>query len=350
MLIRPGLEEPVPSFPDEEGGDRAGQSSDSSGPYRVAFQKLKHNRAAVASGAFFLLIVAGCLAAPLYAQYVAHTGPDAEHITETIRVNGHLRDVVSLSGIPIGPTWHSRFLLGADFNGRDVAVRLLYGGRTSLLIGFTATAITMVFASAIALVAGFYRGWVDSVLARLLDIIWAYPAVLLGVAIGTTLTLSGMSIGPISIQSGSLAIPALIIGFVNLPYVAKPIRGQVVALREREFVQAARMLDQSPLRIMMSEILPNVSSTIIVFVPLMIANSILLEAALSYLGAGVQPPNPSWGTMISDGVQLVTASPSLLLVPGITLVLTVLSINILGEAVRDALDPHVSKRRKWPAS
>jgi peptide/nickel transport system permease protein len=124
----------------------------------------------------------------------------------------------------------------------------------------------------------------------------------------------------------------------------------VIALREREFVQAARTLNESPLRIMLSELLPNISSTIIIFIPLMIANSILLEAALSFLGAGVQAPNASWGTLISDGVQLVTSSPSLLLVPGLALVLTVLSINLFGEGVRDALDPHVNKGRKWPAS
>lgn len=348
MLPTADVGESVP--PLEEGGDRRPRPTGSPGPYRLAFEKLRSDKAALIGGVVFLVVVACCLAAPLYAHYVAHTGPNTEHVTEQIRVGGRLRDVISPDGIHIGPTWHDRFFFGADLNGRDVAVRLLYGGRTSLLIGFSATAITMVFATAIALVAGFYRGWVDSVLARLLDIIWAYPAVLLGVAIGTTLTLSGISIGPLAIKSGSLAIPALIIGFVNLPYVAKPIRGQVVALREREFIQAARMLDESPLRIMGSEILPNISSTIIVFIPLMIANSILLEAALSYLGAGVQAPNASWGTMISDGVQVVTAEPSLLLVPGLTLVLTVLSINVFGEGVRAALDPHVARRRKWPGS
>jgi peptide/nickel transport system permease protein len=313
------------------------------GLYRLAGRRLWKNKTAVVGGAFFLFVVACCLAAPLYARYVAHTGPFTNHITETIRIGNRVRDVVSMIGIPIGPTWHSRFFFGADFNGRDVAVRLLYGGRNSLLIGFTATSVTMVSAITVALVAGFYRGWADTVLTRMLDVIWAYPAVLLGVAIGTTLTLGGISLGPLNIGSGSLLIPALIIGFVNIPYVAKPLRGQVIALREREFVQAARTLGQAPLKIMLSEILPNVSSTVIIFIPLMIANSILLEAALSYLGAGVQPPNPSWGTMISDGVQLITSSPSLVLVPGLTLVLTVLSINVFGEGLRDALDPRLGR-------
>ncbi len=263
-------------------------------------------------------------------------------------VNGHRRDVVSLIGIPIGPTWHRRFLLGADFNGRDVAVRLLYGGRNSLEVGFCAMAITMVVAVLIALVAGYYRGWVDSVLARMLDVIWAYPAILLGVAIGTSLTLGGITLGPVSLKGGSLFIPALIIGFVNIPYVAKPIRGQVIALRETEFVDAARILNAGGLRIMLTELLPNLSTTIIVFLPLMIANSILLEAGLSYLGAGVQPPNPSWGTMISDGVTLITSSPHLLLAPALMLILTVLSINIFGEGIREALDPRATIKAGRP--
>ncbi len=320
------------------GGDEPARAAPATGMYRQALRRLRRNKVAVLAGCVFILIVACCLAAPLYATYIAHTGPDAGHITETIRVGGKPVDVVSPTGIPVGPTWHSRFFLGADLNGRDVAVRLLYGGRNSLFIGFTATAITMVAAVAVGLVAGFLRGWVDSVLTRLLDVIWAYPAILLGVAIGTSLALGGLSLGFFKISNDSLFIPAIIIGFVNIPYVAKPIRGQVLALREKEFIEAARGLDESPLRIMLTEILPNVTSTIIVFIPLMIANSILLEAGLSFLGAGVQPPNPSWGTMISDGVTLITTTPSLVLVPGLTLVIAVFCINLFGEGVRDAVD------------
>ena len=311
-------------------------------PLRLALRRLRRNKTALAFGVLFLLIVVACVLAPLYARYVAHTSPNANHITDTITVGGHKRDIVSLIGIPIGPTWHSRFLLGADFNGRDEAVRLLYGGRNSLIIGFVATAITMIAGVLIALVGGYYRNWADSVLTRLLDLIWAYPAVLLGVAIGASLALGGIKLGPVTIKGDSLFIPALIIGFVNIPYVAKPIRGQVISLRENEFVDAARILNVGSWRIIFSEILPNLSSTILVLVPLMIANSILLEAALSFLGAGVQPPNASWGTMISDGVQIITTSPHLVLAPASALVLCVFAINVFGEGVRDALDPHGS--------
>ncbi|MDO8210509.1 ABC transporter permease [Conexibacter sp. CPCC 206217] len=305
------------------------------GPYRLARRRLRRNKVALAFGALFAIIVILCFCAPLYADHVAHTGPNENHITE--QVDG--QDVVSPTGLPIGPTWHGEFLLGADQNGRDLAVRLLYGGRNSLEVGFVATLITMLLATIIGLLAGFYRGVVDGVLARVLDLIWAYPVVLLGIALGTSLALGGISIGPISLSGNSLLVPAVIIGVVYIPYVAKPIRGQVLGLREKEFVDAARVQGASSLRIMTREILPNIASTLIVFLPLIVANAILLEAALSYLGAGIQPPNPSWGTMISDGIRLIPSAIHLTFVPGAMLVLAVLGINVFGDGVRDALDP-----------
>ena len=310
------------------------------GPYTLAFRRLRRDRVSLAFGAVFLVIAAMCLAAPLYAQHVAHTGPADNHVTDTVRIGGQTRDVVSPDGIPIGPTWHGRFFLGADQNGRDIAVRLLYGGRNSLEIGLVATVITIVLATLSGGVAGYFRGPVDSVLARMLDLIWAFPVVLLGIALGTSLALGGINLGLFTLSGNSLLVPAFIIGFVYIPYVAKPVRGQVLALREREFVDAARLQGLGSLRILGSEVLPNVASTLIVFVPLMIANAILLEAGLSYLGAGVQPPNPSWGTMIADGIALLPSAIHLTLVPGAMLVLAVLGINVFGDGVRDALDPH----------
>ncbi|MGN6187710.1 MAG: ABC transporter permease [Conexibacter sp.] len=314
------------------------------GPYRLALRRLRRNKTALAFGVLFLVIVVLCVCAPLYARHVAHTGPNANHVTDTVTVGGVRKDVVSPTGQPIGPTWQGRFLLGADQNGRDIAVRLLYGGRNSLEVGAIATLVTMVLATIVGIVAGFFRGFVDGVLARILDLIWAYPVVLLGIALGTSLALGGISIGPLQLQGNSLLVPAFIIGIVYIPYVAKPIRGQVLALREQEFVDAARVGGAGPLRIMWSEILPNVSSTLVVFVPLMIANAILLEAALSYLGAGVQPPNPSWGTMIADGIRLIPSAMHMTFVPGAMLVLAVLGINVFGDGVRDALDPRAKVR------
>jgi peptide/nickel transport system permease protein len=314
------------------------------GPYRLALRRLRRDHVALAFGALFLAVVAICLAAPLYAHRIAHTGPNDNHVTDTVRIGGREVNVVSTDGIPIGPTWHGRFLLGADQNGRDIAVRLLYGGRNSLEIGFIATVVTMVLAVVVGTLAGYFRGLADGILSRLLDLLWAYPAVLLGIALGTSLALGGLNLGLFSLSGNSLLVPALIIGVVYIPYVAKPVRGQVLGLREKEFVDAARVQGMGDLRILATELLPNLASTIIVFIPLIVANAILLEAGLSYLGAGVQPPNPSWGTMIANGIGLLPSAIHLTLVPGAMLVLAVLGINVFGDGVRDALDPRARVR------
>jgi peptide/nickel transport system permease protein len=309
------------------------------GPWKLALRRLRRNKSALAFGVLFLVIVAMCLAAPLWAQHVAHTDPFKNHLTDPITVGGEKKDVVKPDGTPIGPTWHGRFFLGADTNGRDIAVRLLYGGRTSLLIGVGAALITALLSVVFGVVSGYFRGVTDAVISRSLDLIWSFPVILLGVALGTALAIGGLKIGPIEIEGDSKLIPILIIAIVYIPYMARPIRGTVLGLREKEFVEAARAQGAGPLRIMFTEILPNLSSTIVVFLPLMIANAILLEAALSFLGAGVRPPNPSWGTMIGDGVEKIITGPHLAIVPGVMLVLTVLALNVFGDGVRDALDP-----------
>ncbi len=314
------------------------------GPYALAWRRLRRNKTALAFGGLFLLVVIMCLLAPFYAKHIAHTTPTANHLTDQIKIGGKTKDVVSVEGIPTGPTWHGRFFLGADGNGRDVAVRLLYGGRNSLFIGFVATFITMFLATIIGVASGYFRGWVDGILSRVLDLMWAYPVVILGVALGTTLAVGGLNLGAFQLKGNSLGVPAVIIGVIYVPYVAKPLRGQVLSLREREFVDAARALGLSNFKIMASEIIPNVVSTLIVFIPLIIANSILTEAGLSYLGAGVQDPNPSWGTMISDGIRLIPSAIHLTIVPGLMLLACVLGINVFGDGVRDALDPRAKVR------
>ncbi len=313
-------------------------------PSRMALRRLRRNRTALVFGALFVVIVALCLAAPLWSEHVAKTDPFKNHLTDTVTVGGETKDVVAPDGVPIGPTWSGRYFLGADDNGRDIAVRLLYGGRNSLLIGVGAALLTLLLAVTAGTLAGYFRGWVDLVISRTLDIIWPFPVLLLGVALGTALALGGLKIGPLEINGDSKLIPLLIIGVVYAPYMARPIRGQVLALREKEFVEAARAQGAGPLRIMFSEILPNLSSTIIVFFPLLVANAILLEAALSFLGAGVRPPEPSWGSMIGDGVKKIISGPHLALVPGTMLVATVLALNVFGDGVRDAFDPRAKVR------
>ncbi|HEY2316738.1 MAG TPA: ABC transporter permease [Solirubrobacteraceae bacterium] len=310
------------------------------GPWQLAWRRLRRNKTALFFGGLFLLIVVLCMLAPVYSHQIAHAGPADGFPDKQIHVGGTTEYVLGVTGIPIGPTWHSRFFLGADGSGRDVAVRLLYGGRNSLEIGAIATIITMILGVLLGVVAGYLRGFSDGVIRFGLDVLWAFPAVLLGVSLGVSIAVGGL--GPI--KGNSLYVPALVIGIVYIPYVARPVRGQVLGLREREFVDAARQQGLSHSRIMLFEILPNLASTIVVFMPLILANAILLEAGLSYLGAGVQPPNASWGTMISDGINSIPAAFHNVLVPGIMLVLTVMSINVFGDGLRDALDPRAKVR------
>jgi len=317
------------------------------GPWRLGARRLKRNKVALFFGAVFVLLVLACLAAPLWADQVAKTTVTANHLSDTIKVDGKSINVVGLDGVPIGPQWFKakgKFFLGADRNGRDIMVRLLYGGRNSLLIGVLAAFITTILSIVLGLVSGYFRGPTDTVIRALLDVLWSFPVIILGVALGVALALGGLKLGPIHLAGDSLVIPIFIIGLVYIPYMARPVRGQVLSLREKEFVEAARAQGAGPIRIMFTEVMPNLSSTVIVFFTLLIANAILLESALSFLGAGVQPPNPSWGTMIDEGVDRIATAPHLTIVPGLMLVLTVLALNVFGDGVRDALDPRAKVR------
>lgn len=318
------------------------------GPWFLAYRRFLRNRLAVGFLGLFGLIVVCVLAAPLWADNVAHSGPNATHTVEKLTIGGEKRDVVSIEGQPIGPVWFGaggRFFLGADSRlGRDEMVRLLYGGRTSLLIGGAAALLTTFLGVLLGLLAGYYRRWPDAIISRGLDVLWSFPVLLLGIALGVALAVGGLKIGPIEISGGSILIPILIIGIVSTPYVARPIRGEVLALGEREFVEAAIAQGAGPLRVMFSELLPNLASTILVFFALNFANSMLFEAGLSFLGAGVQPPNSSWGTMISVGVELLNVAPLLAIAPGVLILLSVLSLNIVGDGLRDALDPRSKVR------
>jgi peptide/nickel transport system permease protein len=312
-------------------------------PWLLAYRRVRSNRLAVGALVLFVAIVVFSLAGPLWADLVAETGPNRTHVTDTVVVDGERREVVEPDGTPLEPLWFAaggRFFLGADGNlGRDEMVRLMYGGRTSLVISVAAALLTTVLAVVLALLAGYFRGWTDAMIARVLDVIWAFPVLLLGIALGTALAVGGLDLGPIHLSSGSVWIPILIIGFVYTPYLARPLRGEVLALREKEFVEAAVAGGAGPLRIMFGELLPNLWSTIIVLFTLNIANVMLFEAGLSFLGAGVQPPSASWGTMVSSGYDLIYTAPLLTILPGSMIVLTVLALNVFGEGLREALDP-----------
>ena len=327
-------------------------------PWVLAWRRLRRNYVALSFLALFVVIVAACLLAPVYADHVAHSKPNENHLGETFTRDGKQVEIVSkggfdannqfhAGGIPVGPQlWHAggKYVFGADNQGRDVAVRLLYGGLNSLKVGIGSALICTLFAVLLALLAGYYGGWVDWLISRFFDLIWAFPVLLLAIALGTALSINGFHHFGVNIQSGSLWIPTLVISYVLIPYIGRPLRGQILSLREKEFIEAATAQGASPIRVMVSELLPNIASSVLVFFTLIIASNILTEAGLSFLGAGVQPPNPSWGTLIADGQDRIQTAPWLAIIPGIAIVLTVLSLNIFGDGLRDALDPRAKVR------
>ncbi|AGB46410.1 ABC transporter permease [Mesorhizobium sp. B2-5-9] len=321
------------------------------GPWAVAFAKLARNRAAMASLAVFLVIVLACLSAPLYAKW-AGTDPFASTLDAVIQIDGadvpvmeQSTEGLGLGYTPLGPTWRvGNYFLGADSQGRDVMARMLYGGLSSLLISGAATIFTLVLGTAAGLIAGYFGGVTDTVLSRLLDVLWAFPIYLLAISLSIVTISQGISIGPIEIESGSLWLPVIIIGIVYIPYVARPIRGQVLSLRHSEFVLAAINLGVPGWRILWRDILPNITTTLIVFIPLMMALNMLTESALSFLSIGVQPPAASWGTIIQDGQALLYTRPLVALVPGLAIAISVMTLNVFGDGLRDALDPRSKVR------
>ncbi len=321
------------------------------GPWRAGLRKLMRDRTAMGAVVVLILIILACVAAPWYAQHVSQSDPFQSNLDGQITIGKNTLDIMQadtgglgLGVTPIGPTWRGQYFLGADDQGRDVMARMLYGGRNSLIISFASTVICLVLAALVGTVAGFLGGWVDTILARLLDVLWAFPIYLLAISLSIVLISKGLQIGPINIPSNSLLIPIAIIGVVYVPYVARPIRGQVLSLARSDFVLAARCLGVPSSRILFRDILPNVTTTIIVFAPLMMALNMLTESALSFLSIGVQPPSASWGTIIQDGEDLLYTQPMVAIAPGLAIIVTVLALNFLGDGVRDAFDPRAKLR------
>ena len=297
------------------------------------------------------LIALATLLAPLYAKRVAHTDPFQSNVSGEVTIDGRTEPILQpetgglgLGVTPIGPTWTKTYFLGADMQGRDVAARLLYGGRNSLAIAGGASLICLSFAALVGIVAGYFGGIVDAVLARVLDLVWAFPFLLLTISLSIVLIQQGIRIGPLTIGSDSLALPMLILGIGGIPYVARPVRGQILSLKQSDFVLAAVALGVPDRRILMRDLLPNVATTLVVFAPLMLALNVMAEAALSFLSIGVQPPAASWGTVIQDGQNLIYTRPMVAIAPGLAIVLTVIALNVFGDGLRDALDPRAKIR------
>ena len=274
-------------------------------------------------------ILLACLMAPLYAAHVSGTDPFRSNINgavEGVDILAENTEGLGLGVTPIGPGWRGPYLLGADAQGRDVAARLLYGGRTSLLIAICATALCLALALLLGVLAGFFGGKLDTVLSGALDLLWAFPVYLL--AISLSIVLIGNEDGD------SLLLPIGILGLVYVPYVARPLRAEVVQLRRAEFIEAAQSLGGAPLHVLRRHVLPHVWPTLLGFAPVVAAMVLLTEAALSVLGVGIQAPSASWGTLLADGQALLYTRPTVSIAPGLAIVATVLALNALGEALR----------------
>jgi peptide/nickel transport system permease protein len=299
---------------------------------QLVWRRLRRDRYAIAGATYLVILTILALGAGLIVRFVVHHGPNQLFIDSG----------TTASGIPRGADSH--FWFGHDKLGRDVLVRVLYGARTSLLVAVVATGLSMIIGVGLGMLAGFYRGWVDTVVSRSIDVMMSLPILLL--AIGLAAVCGADKKGCVGglIQPG-LPMVIAIIGLVNWTYIARIIRGQVLSLRERQFVESARSLGASGSRIMFRELLPNLAMPIIVYSTLIIPANILFEASLSFLGVGVDPSTPSWGAMIASATDsaLYEVSPWLMIYPGLFLFLTTFAFNLVGDGLRDALDPQTAK-------
>jgi ABC-type dipeptide/oligopeptide/nickel transport system permease subunit len=296
-------------------------------PLQLAFARLRRDRVAIAAAVLLLVLILLAVFAPLVAKIVGHG------VNEQLPSQGLTPD-----GFPVTP--NGSFLLGADQLGRDVLIRTLYGARISLLVGVVATAIALVVGTVVGLIAGFVGGRTDTVLSRVIDIFLSFPFLV------TALTLVALNRDPEGQpRANPILLVMLVISLFTWTFFARLVRGQVLSLREREFIEAARSLGASNRRIMLVDLLPNLVAPIIVYATLQIPLNIVFEATLSYLGVGIRPPTPSWGTILFDAQSsgFYQTQPAFLLGPGIALLLTVLAFNLLGDGLRDALDPRSSR-------
>lgn len=322
------LEAPAGSSPEptEIAGRSLGQ---------IAWSRLKRDKVAVVSLTWVILVVLIAALAPL--------------IVKIIGVDPYTFDAKAVSdagGLPVGK-WGGISLdhpLGVEpSTGRDLFARLIYGSRVSLLIAFSGTIVTMVLGVVVGIVAGYSRGILDTALGRLMDLVLAFPLLLILLALAPVLTQRLEQTFHLSPNAARVTFIVLVLSLFGWPYLARIIRGQVLSLREREFVESAVSMGAGTRRILFKEILPNLWAPILVYATILLPTYIAAEAALSFLGVGLVPPTPSWGAMLADSVRYFTVMPSYLFIPGVYLFTVVLSFNLFGDAVRDALDPRAGR-------
>lgn len=295
---------------------------------QIAWMRLKRDRVAIAGGCVVVLLILVAVFAPLIVAWLGHPPTQfQQHLIDP--------DLQVPKGRFGGISWEN--LLGVEpVNGRDLFSRVLYGSRISLLIAFLATLLSVVIGTVLGVIAGYFGGWLDAVISRLMDVFLAFPLLLFAIALAGVVPDRAFGFGGDSLRVGLLIF---IIGFFSWPYIGRIIRGQTLSLREREFVDAARSLGARGPYILFRELLPNLVAPILVYSTLLIPANVLFEAALSFLGVGIRPPTPTWGGMLSDATHYYQIDPEFMLVPGAAIFVTVLSFNLFGDGLRDALDP-----------
>jgi peptide/nickel transport system permease protein/oligopeptide transport system permease protein len=297
---------------------------------QIAWMRLKRDRVAMAGGLVIVLLVLMAVFAPLLVKWFGH--PPTEFHEELIdptfsrpkgRFGGISRD----------------YLLGVEpITGRDLFSRIMYGARVSLLIGFLATLVSVAIGTTLGVIAGYFRGWGDTLISRTMDAFLAFPLLLFAIALAGVIPDAAFGLRDNGLR---VAVLIFIIGFFSWPYIGRIIRGQTLSLREREFVDAAQSLGARSPHIIFRELLPNLVAPILVYTTLLIPTNILFEAALSFLGVGINPPTPSWGGMLSEAVPLYSVAPHFVLIPGMAIFITVMAFNLFGDGLRDALDPRM---------
>jgi ABC-type dipeptide/oligopeptide/nickel transport system permease subunit len=303
-------------------------------PWEIFWAHFRQDRFALAGVVIIILMILMAVFAPVIASWSGHP-PNQVNL-----------QVLDEFGLPSAPSWWpgpeakspAKYLLGVDDTGRDLFVRIAYGARTSLTVAFFATGIAVVIGVLLGLSSGFYRGKLDTVISRATDVVLALPVLLLALGIASACGANQEGCFGGFIKPGLRPV-ILIIGLFGWPYIARIVRGQVLSIREKEFVEASRSLGASNRRIIMREVLPNVTAPIIVYTTLIIPSNILFEAGLSFLGVGVPDGTPSWGAMLADAGTAFRWAPWLMIFPGLALFLTTLAFNLVGDGLRDALDP-----------
>jgi peptide/nickel transport system permease protein len=286
-------------------------------PWQLAWARLRRDRVAIGSFAVICLIVLLAILAPLIAHLLGH-GPNTQ-----FRSTG-----ISAEGIPVGPG--SKFFFGADDLGRDVFLRVIYGARISLLVGVVASGLSVLVGLLVGLTAGYFAGFVDTMLSRFMDAVLALPFLMFAIAL-------------VSLVGPGLTITIAVIAFFSWASVGRIVRGQVMSVKAREFIEAARSVGSSHVRIMFVDLLPNVLPPAIIYATMLIPLSIVFESTLSFLGIGVLPPTATWGNMLAEAIPYYQVAWWFVAFPGLALVITTMAFNLLGDSVRDALDPRAGQ-------